>query len=81
MEMWFTKFVRFWVMVIFLLFLLKSLNVLLKEVMVNPLTVGHYAFLFWFHLTDQVGYSMMDSCPLGLNCLNVRLLPCFVGPL
>jgi hypothetical protein len=27
----------------------------------NPFTVGHYAFLFWLHLTDQVEDSMMDS--------------------
>jgi hypothetical protein len=34
MVMWFTKIVRFWIMAICLLFLLKSINVLLKEVMI-----------------------------------------------
>jgi hypothetical protein len=49
----------------------------------NTFTVGRYAFLFWIHLSDQVGDSMMDisESPLGLNCLNVHLLSCFVGPL
>jgi hypothetical protein len=89
--MLFTNFVRSWVISNFSVVFTKIIKCFIKRgydptilrhtacLVFNQFTVARYAFLFWLHLTDQVGDTMI---PFGTGSIKPSLqhftiLPCW----